>query len=77
MGSRGHGNLRSPADGPHGRDFGAHGRFDDEARPKSAQEWVSRNRNRVGAGLVVCGLSAATTAALRRLGQKTVWARPR
>lgn len=75
--SGGHGNLWSPADGPHGQDFGAHGRFDDEARPKSAQDWVSRNRNRVSAALVVCGLSAATTAGLRRLrSAQQMMARP-
>jgi hypothetical protein len=35
----GTGYLWSPADGPRGRDFGAHGRFDAESRPGSAQEW--------------------------------------
>lgn len=64
----GYGNLWSPADGPHGRDFGAHGRFDAEARPDSAQDWASRNRNRVGAGLLLGGLTAAATAGLRRRG---------
>ncbi|MCX4884978.1 MULTISPECIES: SDR family oxidoreductase [unclassified Streptomyces] len=58
------GNLWSPADGPHGRDFGAHGRFDDEAVDDSPQDWVSRNRGRfgtaltVGAGLLVAGKAA-------------------
>ncbi|MGW0709556.1 SDR family oxidoreductase [Streptomyces sp. NPDC002643] len=65
----GQGNLWSPADGPHGRDFGAHGRFDAEALPMSRQQWASRNRNRVGAGLLLGGLAAATTAGLRRLGR--------
>ncbi|MGW0840622.1 SDR family oxidoreductase [Streptomyces sp. NPDC002787] len=65
----GDGNLWSPADGPHGRDFGAHGRFDSEAQAESAQNWASRNRNRVGAGLAAAGLSAALTAGLRRLGR--------
>ncbi|WP_328432312.1 SDR family oxidoreductase [Streptomyces sp. NBC_00453] len=54
-------NLWNPADGPHGRDFGAHGRFDDEAVEDSPQDWVSRNRGRfgkaltLGAGLLVAG----------------------
>ncbi|MGA4838715.1 SDR family oxidoreductase [Streptomyces sp. G45] len=45
----GTGNLWVPRDGARGRDHGARGRFDAEARPGSAQEWFSRNRNRVGA----------------------------
>jgi NAD(P)-dependent dehydrogenase (short-subunit alcohol dehydrogenase family) len=54
-------NLWSPADGPHGRDFGAHGRFDAEAHDGSGQEWLSRNRQRMGralalgAGVLVAG----------------------
>lgn len=65
----GTGNLWSPADGPHGHDFGAHGRFDAESLPGSAEEWVSRNRGRIGAGLLVGGLGAAVTAAgVRRRG---------
>ncbi len=47
------GNLWSPADGPRGRDFGAHGRFDGEARPASSQGWASRNRGRVAKALGV------------------------
>ncbi|MGV9564524.1 SDR family oxidoreductase [Streptomyces sp. NPDC003480] len=63
------GNLWSPADGPHGRDFGAHGRFDAESLPASGEEWLSRNRGRIGVGLLAGGLGAAVTAgALRRRG---------
>ncbi|MFI7500021.1 SDR family oxidoreductase [Streptomyces sp. NPDC049687] len=62
----GAGNLWSPADGPHGHDFGAHGRFDGEAASRSPQEWASLNRGRVGAGLLLGGLGAAVTAGLRR-----------
>jgi NAD(P)-dependent dehydrogenase (short-subunit alcohol dehydrogenase family) len=62
----GPGNLWSPADGPHGHDHGAHGRFDDEAVAHSPQEWASRNRNRMGTGLLAAGLGAAVTAGLRR-----------
>ncbi|MGW2381123.1 SDR family oxidoreductase [Streptomyces sp. NPDC001658] len=68
----GPGNLWAPADGPHGRDHGAHGRFDDEAVSGSPQDWVSRNRGRMGAGLVAAGiggLGAAVTAGLRRRGR--------
>ncbi|GAA2256430.1 SDR family oxidoreductase [Streptomyces atrovirens] len=53
-------NLWAPADGPHGRDFGAHGRFDDEAVDHSPQDWLSRNRARLGTALTVgAGLVAA------------------
>jgi NAD(P)-dependent dehydrogenase (short-subunit alcohol dehydrogenase family) len=53
-------NLWSPADGPHGHDFGAHGRFDDEAVGGGPQQWVSRNRGRMGAALTVgAGILAA------------------
>jgi NAD(P)-dependent dehydrogenase (short-subunit alcohol dehydrogenase family) len=66
----GPGNLWTPVDGPRGRDFGAHGRFDDEAVPGSPQDWVSRNRGRMGAGLVAAGgLGAVVTAGLRRRGR--------
>ncbi|MER6010712.1 SDR family oxidoreductase [Streptomyces bluensis] len=67
------GNLWSPADGPHGRDFGAHGRFDDEAEADSAEEWFSRNRGRLGAGAVLGGTALGGTAAVlavrRRAGR--------
>jgi NAD(P)-dependent dehydrogenase (short-subunit alcohol dehydrogenase family) len=62
------GNLWSPADGPHGHDHGAHGRFDAESRPGSAEEWLSRNRTRLGASLLAGGVSVAVTAGLRRRG---------
>ncbi|MEU0057129.1 SDR family oxidoreductase [Streptomyces sp. NPDC006334] len=65
-GSHGPGNLWEPADGPHGHDHGAHGRFDDEAIGHSPQGWASRNRGRVGAGLLAAGVGAAVTAGLRR-----------
>ncbi|MGV9555536.1 SDR family oxidoreductase [Streptomyces sp. NPDC003522] len=61
----GPGNLWSPGDGPHGRDHGAHGRFDAESTATSPQEWASRNRGRVGAGLLAAGLGAAVTARAR------------
>ncbi|MFC7303298.1 SDR family oxidoreductase [Streptomyces monticola] len=57
------GNLWTPADGPHGHDHGAHGRYDDEARERSAAAWWSRNRGRIG-GLAAAG---AATVLGRRL----------
>ncbi len=35
------GNLWEPDDGPDGRDYGAHGAFDGEARPHSSQQWMA------------------------------------
>ena len=66
VGHAGVGNLWSPADGPHGHDYGAHGRFDGEAARASAQEWVSLNRSRMGTGMLVAGLGALAAAGLRR-----------
>ncbi|MGW0822640.1 SDR family oxidoreductase [Streptomyces sp. NPDC002845] len=66
----GQGNLWSPADGPHGRDFGAHGRFDSEALPGSSQEWASRNRGRMGVGLVAGGVGVALAAGVRGLRRR-------
>ena len=60
-------NLWEPADGPDGRDYGAHGRFDDRATSRSPQLWASRHHGVVGAvagGLAAAGLAA--TALLRR-----------
>ncbi|MFF4031432.1 SDR family oxidoreductase [Streptomyces sviceus] len=65
----GPGNLWAPADGPHGHDFGAHGRFDEEAVSKSPQDWFSRNRARMGVGLAAAAagaLGVAVTSGLRR-----------
>ncbi|MFI9154421.1 SDR family oxidoreductase [Streptomyces sp. NPDC053367] len=62
----GAGNLWTPADGPHGHDHGAHGRFDAESRDGDPQEWLSRNRTRLGAGLLAAGALGAVAA--RRLG---------
>ncbi|MEU6688055.1 SDR family oxidoreductase [Streptomyces sp. NPDC046832] len=56
-------NLWSPAYGPHGRDFGAHGRFDDESTDVSPQQWLSRNRGWMGAALT----TAAAALTVRKL----------
>jgi NAD(P)-dependent dehydrogenase (short-subunit alcohol dehydrogenase family) len=42
-------NLFEPADGPGGHDFGAHGRFDDRAHPRSVQLWASQHHGLLGA----------------------------
>jgi hypothetical protein len=36
-------NLWEPADGPGGRDFGAHGAFDSVSHPHSPQQWVAQH----------------------------------
>ncbi|HSU08457.1 MAG TPA: SDR family oxidoreductase [Pseudonocardia sp.] len=62
-------NLWEPADGPDGRDHGAHGRFDDQATSRSPQLWASRHHGLLGAaaaGLVAVGAAAGGTAALLR-----------
>jgi NAD(P)-dependent dehydrogenase (short-subunit alcohol dehydrogenase family) len=49
-------NLWKPADGPGGRDFGAHGLFDDRSHARSPQVWASQHHGVVaalGAGLAV------------------------
>ncbi|MEU7099606.1 SDR family oxidoreductase [Streptomyces longwoodensis] len=63
------GNLWSPLDGPRGHDFGAHGRFGEESADGSVQQWASRNRSRVGLGLLAGGIGAVLTAGLRRSGR--------
>lgn len=58
-------NLWTPADGLRGRDFGAHGRFDGEACAGGPQEWLSRNRGRVGQ-VVTVGVGVLTARWLGR-----------
>ena len=53
-------NLRSPADGAQGQDFGAHGAFDDRSRPRSYQLWASQHHGLVGAAV---GAAAAVALA--------------
>jgi len=52
-------NLWSPADGPAGKDFGAHGAFDGRSHSRSAQLWASQHHGVVGA---VAALGAAALA---------------
>ncbi|WP_281286555.1 SDR family oxidoreductase [Herbidospora galbida] len=42
-------NLWAPADGPRGRDYGAHGAFDERAAEVSPQAWASRHHALVAA----------------------------
>ena len=51
-------NLWEPADGANGRDFGAHGIFDDKSTSRSYQLWASQHERLLGA------VGAATAAAL-------------
>ena len=54
-------NLWAPADGEDGRDFGAHGRFDDRALAHSPQQWASQHRR----ALSLSALALAGTATVR------------
>jgi NAD(P)-dependent dehydrogenase (short-subunit alcohol dehydrogenase family) len=56
-------NLWEPADGEEGRDFGAHGLFDDRSHGRSLQVWASQHHGAV-AGLAV-GAAAGVTALVR------------
>jgi NAD(P)-dependent dehydrogenase (short-subunit alcohol dehydrogenase family) len=53
-------NLWDPADGTDGKDFGAHGIFDDSSHDRSAQVWLSQHHGVVGG--VVMGAATAVTA---------------
>jgi NAD(P)-dependent dehydrogenase (short-subunit alcohol dehydrogenase family) len=57
-------NLWEPADGPEGRDFGAHGLFDDRSHARSPQVWASQHHGTVAA--VGVGLVAGAAALVRR-----------
>ncbi len=54
-------NLWDPADGEDGRDFGAHGAFDDKAHASSPQQWVAHRYPQLAgavAGVAALGLGA-------------------
>ncbi|MCX2970034.1 MULTISPECIES: SDR family oxidoreductase [Streptomyces] len=55
-------NLWEPADGPGGRDFGTHGRFDDQALNSSRQQAASRHHVAT-AGVALAGAALVGTAA--------------
>jgi NAD(P)-dependent dehydrogenase (short-subunit alcohol dehydrogenase family) len=56
-------NLWEPADGPDGRDFGAHGLFDDQSHARSPQVWASQHHGTVAA--LGIGLAAGAAALVR------------
>jgi NAD(P)-dependent dehydrogenase (short-subunit alcohol dehydrogenase family) len=58
-------NLWDPADGPGEPDAGAHGAFDDQAKSRSAQLWLSQHHGAVFTGLAAAAGVAAW--ALNRL----------
>lgn len=60
--------------------FGAHGRFDDRARPDSRELWATEHRRSlslVGVALALAGAYAAMRAALSPAARKTSWIRRR
>jgi NAD(P)-dependent dehydrogenase (short-subunit alcohol dehydrogenase family) len=61
-------NLFAPLDGPGGRDFGAHGTFDDRAKASSTQQWLSHRAGPLaaGAGVLLAGGLAALVTSRRR-----------
>jgi hypothetical protein len=62
-------NLWEPADGSEGRDFGAHGGFDDRAHDRDPQVWASHHHRLVGlAGAAVTG--AAVLGLGRTVGRR-------
>jgi NAD(P)-dependent dehydrogenase (short-subunit alcohol dehydrogenase family) len=53
-------NLWEPADGERGHDFGAHGEFDDQSKPRSGQLWASQHHGLLAAAggvLAAAGLA--------------------
>ena len=62
-------NLWKPADDPAGHDYTAHGSFDGESKPRSAQLWASQHHGLLGGAFL--GLAgAAAAAALGRRGRR-------
>ncbi len=60
-------NLWEPADGPDGRDYGAHGVFDDQAKSGSPQLWASHHHGVLGA---VAGVLTGVGAVLLSRGRR-------
>jgi NAD(P)-dependent dehydrogenase (short-subunit alcohol dehydrogenase family) len=59
-------NLWEPADGTDGRDFGAHGRFDDRATSRCVQLWASQHHGAVAGLAMAVGIAAAALRPRRR-----------
>jgi NAD(P)-dependent dehydrogenase (short-subunit alcohol dehydrogenase family) len=57
-------NLWEPVDGEDGRDFGAHGPFDDRAHAHSPQQWASQHRRAIA--VAALGLAGGTAWSARR-----------
>jgi len=55
-------NLWEPLDGADGRDFGAHGSFDEVSHERSVQVWASQHRGGLGLGMMAAILTAAAAA---------------
>jgi NAD(P)-dependent dehydrogenase (short-subunit alcohol dehydrogenase family) len=51
-------NLWAPVDDEDGRDFGAHGPFDDESIARSPQAWASRHRRMLATAGVAAGVAS-------------------
>jgi NAD(P)-dependent dehydrogenase (short-subunit alcohol dehydrogenase family) len=62
-------NLWTPADGPTGHDFGAHGEFDDRSTGRSWQLWASQHHGALAAG--VAGVAALGTVAVKGAARLT------
>ena len=59
-------NLWQPADGPAGHDYTAHGSFDQESKPRSAQLWASQHHGLLGGAV----LGLAGTVAVAVIGRR-------
>jgi NAD(P)-dependent dehydrogenase (short-subunit alcohol dehydrogenase family) len=58
-------NLWEPADGDNGRDFGAHGLFDETAHAHSPQVWASQHHGTLAVAGLVAGVAAVVLRARR------------
>ena len=59
-------NLWNPADGTNGKDYGAHGAFDNKAVDRSEQLWLSHHHGLLGAAAGALAAGAALGVALAR-----------
>nr|WP_050947668.1 SDR family oxidoreductase [Mycobacterium xenopi] len=65
-------NLREPLDGPGGRDFGAHGVFDDRSHAHSPQFWATRHRRSLAGATLMASALAVSDWGRRRFQQRRV-----
>ncbi|GAA4131459.1 SDR family oxidoreductase [Actinomadura keratinilytica] len=63
-------NLWEPADDTDGRDYGAHGAFDDRAHGRSPQLWLSRHRRGLGLAGLAGGAAVGAVAADLLVGRR-------